>query len=220
MAYLEFIDQVHQGTQRDYLARVTSGNKAELAKQAKKFDLAYWDGSRDTGYGGYSYDGRWLEVARRMATHYGLKSGDRVLDVGCGKGFLLYEFTQAVPGIGVAGLDISRYALEHAKPEVAGFLAEGNATSLPYADKSFDFVVSINTLHNLQLPELELALREIERVGRRHKYILMDGYRNEEEKVNLTYWQLTCECFFSPREWEWVFEKTSYRGDYGCVFFE
>jgi protein-L-isoaspartate(D-aspartate) O-methyltransferase len=220
MAYIEFVEQVHRSTKRDYLSRVLAGNKAEFAAVAKKFDVEYWDGSRDTGYGGYKYDGRWLDVARRMARHYGLKSGDCVLDVGCGKGFLLYEFTQAVPGIEVVGLDISRYALEHAKEEVRPFLFEGNAVSLPYPDGSFDLVVSINTLHNLQLPELEKALREIERVGRKAKYILMDGYRNEQEKVNLLYWQLTCECFFTPREWEWIFRATGYTGDYGCIYFD
>jgi len=220
MAYVEFIEQVHRSTKRDYLARVLAGNKAEFATAAKKFDIEYWDGSRNTGYGGYHYDARWLSVANRMAAHYGLKPGDRVLDVGCGKGFLLYEFTQAVPGVGIAGLDISPYALAHAKEEVRPFLREGNASSLPYPDRSFDLVVSINTLHNLQLPELELALKEIQRVSKRHSYILMDGYRNEQEKVNLLYWQLTCECFFTPREWEWIFRTTGYTGDYACIYFD
>jgi SAM-dependent methyltransferase len=220
MAFIEFIEQVHSSTKRDYLARVLAGNKAEFASVAKRFDVDYWDGSRNTGYGGYKYDGRWLDVARRLATHYGLKAGDRVLDVGCGKGFLLYELTQAVPGLGIAGVDVSRYALDNAKEEVRPFLTEGRAESLPFPDKSFDLVLSINTLHNLQLPELEQALKEIERVGRGAKYVLMDGYRTEQEKVNLLYWQLTCECFFTPREWEWLFKKNGYTGDYGCVFFE
>ena len=220
MAYLEFLDQVHRSTKRDYLSRVMAGDKAEFARLARKFDVDYWDGSRNTGYGGYHYDGRWLPVAERMAAHYGVKAGDRVLDVGCGKGFLLHEFTQAVPGVQVSGLDISRYALSHAKPEVASFLTQGDAVSLPFPDKSFDLVVSINTLHNLQLPELESALREIERVGRRHKYVLMDSYRTEEEKVNLLYWQLTCRMFCTPQEWQWWFAQTRYTGDHSFIYFE
>jgi len=220
MAYLDFIGDVHRGTKRDYLGRVLAGNKAEFAAIAKRFDREYWDGERTTGYGGYAYDGRWFPVAQRMAAHYGLGAGSRVLDVGCGKGFLLYEFTRAVPGIEVAGLDISAYALAHAREEVKPALQLGDAVSLPYPDHAFDLVVSLNTLHNLRLPELERALREIERVGRRHKYILMDGYRNEQEKVNLLYWQLTCECFFTPAEWEWLFQKCGYGGDYGCIYFE
>lgn len=221
MAYLDFLHQVHTGTKRDYLARVLAGNKAEFATIAKRFDRDYWDGSRNTGYGGYSYrEGYWLPLAQSLAKHYGLKPGARILDVGAGKGYLLHEFTRAVPDADVAGLDVSAYALENAKPEVKARLQLGNATRLPYPDKSFDLVVSINTLHNLRLPELELALREIERVGRGGRYLVMDGYRNEQEKVNLMYWQLTCECFFTPAEWEWVFQKCGYTGDYGCVFFE
>lgn len=220
MAQIDFLQQVHTGTKRDYLARVLAGNKAEFATIAKRFDRDYWDGSRNTGYGGYRYDGRWLAVAERMAAHYQLKPGARILDVGCGKGFLLHEFTKVVPGAQVVGLDISRYALDHALAEVKPFLSEGNATHLPYPDRSFDLVVSINTLHNLRLPELDQALKEIERVGRGGKYILMDGYRTEQEKVNLLYWQLTCECFFTPEEWEWLFRTCGYSGDYGCIYFE
>ena len=220
MAYLEFLQDVHARTKRDYVARVLAGNKAEFAALAKRFDVEYWDGDRNTGYGGYSYDGRWLPVAQRLGAHYGLRAGERVLDVGCGKGFLLFELARAFPGVSTLGVDVSRYALAHAKPEVSARLVEGNAVQLPFPDHSFDLVVSINTLHNLQLPDLDQALREIERVGRRHKYIVMDSYRNEQEKVNLLYWQLTCECFFTPREWDFVLQQAGYTGDYGCIYFE
>lgn len=220
MAYIDFIQPAHQATKRDYLARVLAGNKAEFATIAKRFDIDYWDGSRNTGYGGYKYDGRWQAVARRLAEHYGLKAGQRVLDVGCGKGFLLHDLASAVPGLKIAGLDLSSYAIEHAMSEVREFLQVGTAVSLPYPDWHFDLVLSVNTLHNLYLPGLEIALREIERVGKKNKYIVMDGYRNEQEKVNLLYWQLTCESFFTPEEWEWVFAKSGYRGDYGLVYFE
>ena len=220
MAYIDFIQAVHQSTTRDYLSRVLAGNKAEFAAQAKRFEVDYWDGSRNTGYGGYHYDGRWRGMAERIAAHYGLKPGDRVLDIGCGKGFLLYEFTQVVPGILVAGLDVSRYAIEHAKPEVRPNLQIGTAVDLPYGAGVFDLVISINALHNLYIYELHKALREMQRVGRAHRYLVVDGYRTEQEKVNLMYWQLTCECFFTPKEWEWIFQQAGYTGDYACIYYE
>src|SRR6266540_2062340 len=118
MAYIDFISPLHKKTTRDYLARVNEFPKAEAAKLAKQFGKDYWDGDRKVGYGGMRYDGRWRVVADAMAKHYGLKAGDKILDVGCGKAFLLYDFIQAVPGIKVCGLDISSYAVENAKDKV------------------------------------------------------------------------------------------------------
>jgi len=220
LAYIDFISIIHKSTARDYVARVTQHDKAECAEIAKRFDRDYWDGDRQYGYGGYRYDGRWRAVAEAMAEHYQLKPGQRILDVGCGKGFLLYEFTQAVPGIEVAGLDISEYALDNAKPEIKPFLRQGLAQDLPYEDNSFDLVYSITTLHNLYIYDLKKAIQEIERVSKGNSHIAVESYRNENEKANLLYWQLTCECFFTPEEWQWLYAEYGYTGDYSFIYFE
>ncbi len=220
MAYLDFITSVHTTTQRDYLRRVTEYPKAEAAKLAKKFDVDYWDGDRKTGYGGFVYDGRWRVVAKKLADHYQLCKGKKVLDIGCGKGFLLYDLMQAVPGLKIYGLDVSQYAIDHAKPEVQPFLVHGSASKLPFENHSFDLILSFNTLHNLYCYELDSAFREIERVGKKDKYIVVESYRNEEEKANLLYWQLTCESFCTPQEWQWWFQQTGYSGDYSFIYFE
>ena len=221
MTYIDFIEKIHKKTRRDYLGeRVIGVNKAECAKIAKKFDKNYWDGERKYGYGGFSYDGRWRPVADQIIQYYNIKPSQNILDIGCGKAYLLFEFNQIIPGIGLAGLDISKYALDNAKKEMKPHLKLGNAVELPYEDKSFDLVLSINTLHNLNLPELEKALNEIERVSKGKKYIVVDSYRTEEEKVNLMYWQLTCECFYTPEEWEWIFSHCGYSGDFSCIFYE
>ncbi|MBF0132988.1 MAG: class I SAM-dependent methyltransferase [Magnetococcales bacterium] len=220
MAKVDFISELHTRTKRNYIQRVMEYDKAECAAKAKQWGYDYWDGERQYGYGGYHYDGRWLPVAEKMARHYGIKAGDRILDAGCGKAFLLYEFTRAVPGCEVVGLDISPYAIEHAKKEVQPFLRQGNVTELPFADHSFDFVFSINTLHNLYCNQLEKAIKEIQRVGRRDKLIVVESYRNEQEKVNLLYWQLTCESFYTPEEWLWWYERCGYSGDRDFIYFE
>jgi protein-L-isoaspartate(D-aspartate) O-methyltransferase len=222
MAYLDFISLIHKSTPRDYLARVNDPEfpKAKAAGLAKQWDRDYWDGDRRTGYGGMKYDGRWRKVADAMAQHYQLKAGDKVLDVGCGKGFLMYDLMESVPGLEVTGLDVSGYAKKNAKTEIQSRIHEGHAKKLPFQDREFDLVISINTLHNLECFDLDAALWEIERVGRKNKYLCVESWRNEEEKANLLYWQFTCESFYTPQGWEWWFQKTGYSGDHSFIYFE
>ncbi len=220
MAYADFLSTVHRSTKRDYIGRVNEHPKADAAQRAKRWAYDYWDGDRKFGYGGYRYDGRWRAVADQMAEHYGLKAGQRVLDVGSGKSFLLHDLSESVPGLEVYGIDISHYGLVHAKEEVRPRLAEASAARLPFADDSFDFVYSINTLHNLRCFDLEAALREMQRVSRGHHYLCVESYRNDEEKVNLLYWQLTCESFYAPEEWQWWFDRAGYTGDHSFIYFE
>jgi protein-L-isoaspartate(D-aspartate) O-methyltransferase len=220
VAYLDFISATHTSTRRDYLARVNEFPKAEAARLAKQWGYDYWDGDRRICYGGYKYmPGRWRPVADALAAHYKLHPDSRVLDVGCGKAFLLYELTLSVPGLGVRGLDISSYAAANAKEELRSAIDVGSCVELPYEDKSFDLVVSLNTLHNLHCYDLERALKEIERVGKQ-KYLCVESYRTEEEKANLLYWQVTCEAFNTPEEWEWWFRLCGYTGDHSFIFFE
>lgn len=223
MAYIDLMSPIHKSTQRDYLARVNDPEypKAKAAKLAKQWAFDYWDGDRRINYGGYRYmPGRWAPVGQAMIDQYGLKPGDKVLDIGCGKGFQLYELTQLLPGIEVYGIDVSAYAIENAKEEIKNRLQVGSATSLPWPDKHFDFVFSLNALHNLHCYDLDKALREMERVGKKNKYLCVESYRTEEEKANLLYWQVTCEAFCTPEEWEWWFKQTGYTGDHSFIYFE
>ena len=155
-----------------------------------------------------------------MIEHYKLKANSTILDVGCGKGFLLYEFKKLLPECEVKGLDVSSYAIKNAKDEIKKNLILGSANNLPFEKDYFDLVISLNTLHNLYCFDLKKALSEIERVGKSNKYICIESYRNEFEKMNLLYWQVTCECFFTPEEWKWWFNLAGYKGDHSFIYFE
>lgn len=220
MAYIDFVSELHKSTDRDYIGRVTSADKAECATVAKEYGYDYWDGDRKYGYGGYRYDGRWKGVAEKMAAHYQLKPGQKVLDVGCGMGHLLYELTRVVPGLEVYGIDISAYALEHAKEEIRDRLRYGQAQEIPFRDAEFDLVISLATLHNLKAFDLKKAVQEIGRVGKGNSYIMVESFRNDREEVNMLYWQLTCASYYSVEEWEWLYKEWGYEGDYSFIFFE
>ena len=181
---------------------------------AKQFGFEYFDGTREQGYGGYRYDGRWQAVVKRMIECYGLTGGESVLDIGSGKGFLLHDFRELLPGVRVAGMDVSSYALEHAMEDVKPFLRQANATSVPFPDQSFDVVISINVVHNLPDALCRQAIREMERVGRQHKYLQVDSYRTPEEREKLELWQLTAELIYSTDEWKQLFREVGYTGDF------
>ena len=181
---------------------------------AQRFDREYFDGDRTQGYGGYRYDGRCIKVAKRIREFYGLNAGDRILDIGCAKGFLLHDLAEVVNGVAIAGLDISEYALANALPDVRPYLIRGTADALPFPDGSFDVVISINTIHNLELDRCRQALREIERVSRRYKYIQVDSWCNEEQRRNFERWVLTAQTYFEPDGWRQLFADAAYTGDY------
>jgi SAM-dependent methyltransferase len=217
---LEIVTPLHRMTKRDYVARMVD-DKVTCMRKAKEYEADYWDGDRRFGYGGYKYlPGRWAPVAKALIDTYGLEDGSRVLDVGCGKAFLLYEMKQILPGLEVHGFDISRHGLADAKPEVRDRLYRYRAQDrYPYGDKHFDLVISLATLHNLRLFELETAIKEIERVGK-NKYIMLESYRDERELFNLQCWALTAESFLDTAEWIWLYNHLGYTGDYEFIYME
>lgn len=194
----------------DHRAQVSEENR----KVAKQFGLEFFDGNRDQGYGGYKYDGRWVAIAKRFKDHYGLSDTASILDVGCGKGFLLHDFKLIMPNCHIAGIDISSYAIEHAMEDVKPFLKVANCLKLPYPDKSFDFIVSINTVHNLPIEQCQQSLSEIQRVSRRAMFVVVDAYKDDDEKKRMYKWNLTAETILHADEWIKLFSRAGYTGDY------
>lgn len=214
-----FFTSLHTSTHRDYLGRMTD-NKVQCMEVARQYGKDFFDGDRRYGFGGYRYDGRWLPVAQAMAAHYGLQPGAKVLEVGCGKGYLLYEFTRAVPGCQVMGFDISAYAIAESKPEIRDrvFVHKAEDTPWPFEDQHFDLVFSIATLHNLAVYDVKKVLPEMNRVAK-NAYLCVESYTTPAELFALQCWALTCESFFSEKEWQWLFGEFGYTGDFEYIKF-
>lgn len=201
-------------TKRDPLKRAQE--KTEHDREiARKFEKDFFDGERKHGYGGFSYNSRfWQPVIPTFKNYWNLDSSSSVLDVGCAKGFMLYDLKKNIPGIKVNGIDISEYAIENSLKEIKEDLIVGNATNLPYEDNSFDVVISINTVHNLDIENCAKALKEIQRVSKKHSFITVDAYRNDKEKESMYAWNLTAKTIMSVEEWVNFFNKNDYKGDY------
>ena len=199
---------------RDLKKRVTNKTNSDRLV-ARKFGKDFFDGERRHGYGGFTYNSKyWTPVVPDFKKHFDLTSNHSILDVGCAKGFMLKDFSILIPGISIFGVDISTYAIENSLPDIKPFLKVADAKSLPFADNEFDLVISINTVHNLELDDCAKALQEIERVSKIGAFITVDAYRNEEEKERMMAWNLTAKTIMSVNQWKQFFSDIGYSGDY------
>ena len=217
---VNIVTSLHESSSRDYLERMVD-DKVNCMKVAKKYDSDYWDGDRRYGYGGYNYmPGRWKPVAEALIQKYNLTNTSSVLDVGCGKAYLLYEMKLLLPGLRVSGFDVSQHGLADAKKEVRDSLFIHRAQDrYPFVDNEFDLVISLGCFHNLRIFELKNALSETQRVGKQG-YVMLESYQNELELFNLQCWALTAESFFDEDEWVWLYKHFGYTGDYEFIYFQ
>ena len=183
---------------------------------ARKFDRDFFDGDRRYGYGGYNYHERfWSKTVVDFKNYWNIDSNSSILDIGCGKGFMIYDFLKLIPNINkIIGIDISEYAIKNSKKEVSKYLRVANANNLPFKDNSFDFTISINTIHNLELEECKKALKEISRVTKKGSFITVDAYRNKEEQKRMYDWNLTAKTIISVEDWKKTFLECNYIGDF------
>lgn len=183
--------------------------------------VAFYDGARDSGFGGMKYDGRWAPVARAMAEHYelgvpdsmqGLAGAGSVLQVGTDKGYLLEEFRKF--GIGVRGTDVSKYAIDSAPAGLHGLIEQAFPYNLPFGDGAFDLVICAGPVYCLTLEDAIRCLKEIQRVGRGKSFITLGAYDTEDGYWLFRAWTLLGCTILSKADWLEVMEHAGYTGDY------
>ncbi len=216
---LNLITKNHKSTKRNYIDRMIN-NKAHCMKVSKKYDFRYWDGDRKYGYGGYHYDGRWNKIAKKIIKKYKLNKNSKILDIGCGKGHLIYELKKILKSSRIYGVDISKYALKNCPLEIKKNVKYLDVKKgLKYKKNFFDLIISINLVHNLEINHLKKFIKDVIKISKK-SFITTESYRNEKELYNLQCWALTCESFFSEKEWKWLFNQYGYNRDYELIFFE
>ena len=215
----QFFQKIHLSTKRKYLARMND-NKVSCMDVARKYEKNYWDGKRKYGYGGYKFiEGYWTNIAKKLIENYDLKKNSKILDIGCGKGYLLYEIKKILPSIKIVGLDISRYAIQNSKKEIKKYLSVKRAQDkFKWKKNYFDLVISMGCLHNLYFYDLKKAIFNINHVSK-NSYVMVESYKTNQQLFNLQCWALTCNSFFSKKEWLALFKEYKYSGDYEFIYF-
>tara|TARA_A100001015_G_scaffold180978_1_gene201444 strand:+ start:2480 stop:3145 length:666 start_codon:yes stop_codon:yes gene_type:complete len=216
----KIVTTLHQSTKRNYIERMKN-NKVKCMSIAKKYSKNYWDGNRKYGYGGYKFiPGRWSGVAKKLISIYKLNNTSKVLDVGCGKGYLLHEMKKILPKLTITGFDFSNYALNNSHRSVKKFLFNHKAQKkYPFKKNHFNLVISLGVIHNLKLDEVYFMLKEMQRVGKK-SYLMTESYQNDQELFNLQCWALTCKTFLPVTDWKWIFKKADFNGDFEFIFFK
>jgi ubiquinone/menaquinone biosynthesis C-methylase UbiE len=187
----------------------------KLKKKLQKFPKEYFDGKRAHGYGGYYYNPKFFrKIVKAMIKYYKLNNKSKILDIGCAKGFMMYEFKKALPACEVRGIDISRYCKTEAMGMIKKYIKIGTCEKLPYPDKYFDFVVSISTIHNVSKNGIKKSLKEIVRVTKNNSFIRIKGYQNLKEKKKIEKWNIVAKSNLSKNNWLKLFKETKYKGDY------
>lgn len=199
---------------RDLTKRLEQKSE-EVRKVARRFGKEFFDGERQFGYGGFNYNPKfWTAVVKDFVNYYKLDDGSKILDVGCAKGFMLYDFKKFNNTFELHGVDISEYAIENSIEEIKDNLKVADAKQLPYEDNTFDLVIAINTIHNLDNNDCATSLKEISRVSKKNAFLTVDAYRNEKEKERMYAWNLTAKTIMSVDEWTDFFKENNYEGDY------
>ncbi len=220
MKKIDLVNKLHKKTKRNYIERMLN-DKVSCMKEAKKYSKNYWDGNRKYGYGGYKFiPNRWAPTAKKLIKEFKLTNRSKILDVGCGKGYLLYEIKKILPKLKVVGFDISKYGIKNSHPEIKKYLFNHDVRKkTKFKKKEFDLVISLGCLHNLMIFDLVNAIKEINRIGK-SGYIMVESYRDEKELFNLQCWALTCQSFFSDTQWEWILKDLNYKGRYEFIHFK
>ena len=195
------------------LARVKINKRKRT--RIKKFGKEYFDSKREYGYGGYYYNKKFFRrIAKAFISHYKLNNNSKILDVGCAKGFLMYDIKYFLPKAEVRGIDISKYCKQKSIKSVKKYIKVASCDKIPFKENYFDFVVSISTIHNLAEKKIPKAFKELLRVGKKKFFVRLKAHENFKEKKFIDDWNIVAKSNLSKKQWLKLFKRVKYKGDY------
>ena len=184
---------------------------------ASRRDHDFFDGNRDYGYGGFTYDGRWRGIAQTFADDFDLATESEILQIQCEKGFLLHDFLdQDLVGT-VVGTETSEYAIKHAFGSAVGAIVKSQPESLPFADRQFDLVIALGVVYTLTLGDAIATLREIARVSSKGSFVTLATYDDDDDLEAMREWSLLGNLILARDDWCAVMKEANYEGSYGWV---
>ncbi len=196
--------------------RYVSENLRKISNRIKAVnrDKEFFDGDRNNGYGGYSYDGRWVNLAKKIISEYCMKNNSKFLHVNSEKGFLLYDLHKLNPDINICGVDSSEYCVNNTKNEISQFVNLGDYLNLEFPDNYFDFVLAIGVVYAFNLKDAIKSIKEIQRVTKDKSFITLASYETFDDYFLFKKWTLLGTTILKKSEWVDVLNFCNFRGDY------
>ena len=208
---LELFNQKKQ-SHKDRNRIIAINNNFSPSSDYLNFGYDYFDNPKSgRGYGGYVYDGRYYETAKKIIDHYKLNPNSKILEIGCAKGYLLYEFFRLK--MDVIGYDISRYAVDNCKEELKEMIFLGGVCDINESDRIYDLAIAKEVLSHMAIDDILFTINKLQNISK-NIYLLLQTVSEKKKASDMQSWDSTYKTMMTKKNWEKVLSSCSFHGDY------
>lgn len=186
------------------------------------FGKTYFDGKKAyPGYGGYTYDSRFSEPVKKLVDRLKLDKNDKIIELGCAKGFILYEFWK-LGFRNILGQDVSNYAIKNSKTEIKGMLMPKCISKIEAKDNSVKLLFSKEVLPHLSIQKMMKTFNEISRVIKDDGIIYLEIQTGSDKQAlnKMRLWDPTHKIVKTKNWWEKILKKRLGKNKNVFVYFK